>query len=284
MNLDYRLIDPLIKTALDEDLPWGDITTESLIDPEMTSELAIVLKQDGVIAGLPLVKRIFETLDPDLEWKSEKEDGEYLTKGTILAKVKGNSQALLKAERLALNFLQRLSGVATITHKYLQKARTGSETVRVVDTRKTTPGLRYLEKYAVRMGGGWNHRYCLSDSILIKDNHLAMLKASGKSFTEAILEARAKVPHTTQIEIEVDRLDQIPGALEAGVDSILLDNMTYAELREAVKMIDGKALTEASGGVNYDTIAEIAACGIDIISVGALTHSAGSLDISLDYL
>ena len=284
MSLDFRLVDPLIRTALDEDLPWGDVTTESLIDPNQENELAILLKQKGVIAGLSLMERVFKTLDASMSWNPLQQDGDYLEKGTVLAKVRGNAQALLKAERLALNFAQRLSGIATLTHQFVQAARQGSDSVRVVDTRKTTPGLRYLEKYAVTMGGGFNHRYSLSDSILIKDNHLAMIQSAGRSLSKAILTARQKVPHTIKIEVEVDRLDQIPEVLEAGVDAILLDNMSNEELIEAVALIDGKAAAEASGGVTLERIAGIAATGVDIISVGALTHSAPSLDISLDYL
>lgn len=281
--MEWRLVDDLIDLSLAEDLPWGDITSEGLIPRNSKGHLVFVLKQEGVIAGLPLVKRVLQKIDPTSECVNLVNDGQYLKEGTQLARVAGCSRSLLKAERTALNFLQRLCGVATLTRQFVQEASKGSNSVRVVDTRKTTPGYRYLEKYAVRMGGGHNHRFSLSDAVLIKDNHLALFHESKGSFTNAIKKIRSIVPHTVSVEVEVDRIDQLQEVLDAGVDAILLDNMTCSQLKEAVRLIDGRAITEASGNVNLKTIREIAATGIDIISVGALTHSSPSLDISLDY-
>ncbi len=281
MNL--RIIDRIIKNALDEDVSWGDVTTETLIDASFESELSIVLKEEGVIAGLSIAERTFRLLEPDLIWTPFVKDGDYLPKGTQLVTLSGKAQNLLIAERVALNFLQRLSGIATITHKFVKAAKETSQTVRILDTRKTTPGLRYFEKYAVRMGGGHNHRYNLSDAVLVKDNHLAILKKDGKSIKDTIKKLKDNIPHTVKIEIEVDTIVQLKEVLKEGVDTLLLDNMSCNELKEAVYIVDGKAKTEASGNVSLETVAEIAATGVDYISAGALTHSAPSLDISLDY-
>lgn len=281
--MDWRIVDPLIENALQEDLSWGDATSDNLIDPKQQSNLEIKLKQDGVVAGLPVAERVFQAIDPKISWKALAHDGEKHQSGTILAKVTGSSQSMLKAERLALNFLQRLSGVATLTERFVAEARAGSTDVRVVDTRKTTPGLRYLEKYAVRMGGGNNHRYNLSDAVMLKDNHLAMVAQSGKSLQTAVQELKFKIPHTMRIEIEIDSLDQLEEVMAAGADIVLLDNMSCPELIRAVEIAQGRVLLEASGGVNLKTIRAIAETGVDLISVGALTHSATSLDISLDY-
>ncbi len=281
--MDWYNISPIIKMAIEEDLSWGDITSESLIDPTWTIELVLYLKQDGVIAGLPVAERVFRELEPQLQWTAHQEDGEFLKAGTTLASISGKAQFLLKAERVALNFLQRLSGIATLTEQFVAEARKGSATVRIVDTRKTTPGLRILEKYAVRMGGGHNHRHNLSDGVLIKDNHLAIIAKAGKSVKEALISAKQKIPHVMRMEMEVDSISQISAALEAGIDVILLDNMSCEEMKQAVQDVKGRALLEASGGITLETIANIAATGVDIISIGALTHSAPALDISLDY-
>ncbi len=279
-----QLLDPIIKNALNEDYSWGDITTETLIEPSSTCELAILLKEDGVIAGLPVAKRVFKLLDADISFETLKQDGEMAKKGETLAIIKGKSQAILIAERVALNFMQRLSGIATLTHKYVTEIKKTSDKTRIVDTRKTTPGLRYLEKYAVRLGGGYNHRYNLSDAVLVKDNHLAILKKEGKSLQDVVKRLKNTVPHTVKIEIEVDTLEQIKEILAAGsVDTILLDNMNHEELTKAVQLINEQAKTEASGGVTLQTVAKIASTGVDFISVGALTHSALSLDIGLDF-
>ncbi len=282
-EMDPNLIDQIIKIALDEDMPWGDITSETLIDSSSESELVILLKEEGIVAGLPVAERVFRRYDPGLSWNPRIKDGDFVPGNSILARVRGKSRMLLMAERVALNLLQRLSGISTLTYRYVQEARKKSGRVRVVDTRKTTPGLRYLEKYAVRMGGGYNHRYCLSDSILVKDNHLAILEREGKSIRDAVATIKEAISHTVNIEVEVDSVDQIEEALEAGVDAILLDNMTCKEMEAAVRLIKNRVVVEASGGVSLETIADIAGTGVDLVSVGALTHSAVSLDISLDY-
>lgn len=282
--MNFNSVDKIIQIALEEDIPWGDVTSDNLIPPSSESELAIFLKEDGVVAGLPVAERVFWTLDPELKWISIKTDGDYCEKNTVLAKVSGKSLSLLKAERVALNILQRLSGIATLTQKFVHAANKQTDSVRIVDTRKTTPGLRYLEKYAVRMGGGFNHRYCLSDSVLIKDNHLAILQRENISLEGALQKIKQTLPHTVKIEVEVDSIEQIKPVLEVGVDAILLDNMTPDEIRESISLINGRAEVEVSGGVSLKTVGDIAATGVGLISVGALTHSAVSLDISLDYL
>lgn len=277
------LIDPIIKRALEEDYSWGDVTSENLIDAKVQSRLTILLKEEGVVSGLTVAQRAFELIDPTISWTSLEEDGTSLSQNTPLAEVTGKAQSLLIAERVALNFLQRLSGISSLTKRYVDAVRAVSDKVKILDTRKTTPGLRPMEKYAVRMGGGFNHRYNLSDSVLIKDNHIAILESTGISLKEGLTKLKHEIPHTVKIEVEVDRLDQIPDLLEIGVDTILLDNMNDRELKEAVGMINGQAYAEASGGVNLERVGAIAATGVDFISVGALTHSAPSLDISLDY-
>lgn len=282
--MDWKNVDKLIAVALEEDLPWGDITSENLIEADHKSGLVIKAKEDGILAGMDVAERVFQTLDKTVLWEPFVKDGDAISKGTQLARVSGFTVQLLKSERLALNIMQRLSGVATITRKYVEEARKSSSSVKIVDTRKTTPGLRYLEKYAVRVGGGFNHRYCLSDAVMIKDNHIAIVEAQGKSLKEGIKDLRNKIPHTVMIEMEVDRIDQIPEALEAGVDIILLDNMSCDQLQEAVKLVNGKTKLEASGGVTLSSVKDIAATGVDYISAGALTHSVKALDISLDYL
>ena len=278
------LVDQIIQTALHEDFPYGDITSRTLIDPTWESEMAIVGREKGIVAGLPLAERIFHTLDPTIQWIAKKQDGEPVKAGETVAIVKGKAQKILKAERVALNFLQRLSGISTRTDQYVRAVREVSDKVRIYDTRKTTPGLRYLERYAVRTGGGFNHRFCLSDYILIKDNHLAILRQEGKSISDALKNIRNSVSHTVRVELEVDNLEQIQEGLEAKVDAFLLDNMSCEEMKQAVQMINGKAFTEASGGIKLSSVREVATTNVDLISVGALTHSAISLDFGLDYL
>jgi nicotinate-nucleotide pyrophosphorylase (carboxylating) len=281
--MDFRIVDRIIEMALDEDLPWGDITSETIIDPDLKHDFVILLKADGIVAGLAVAERVFRHLEPDLVWEPLLSDGTFGENREILVRLRGRTRKILMAERVALNILQRMSGIATLTSKYVSQARKESATVRITDTRKTTPGLRYLEKYAVRMGGGHNHRYSLSDAVMLKDNHLAILKQEGISLPEAIERLRHQLPHTSQIEVEVDRLDQISEVVDAGADCILLDNMDPETLVEAVRLIDGRTQTEASGGVSLETIQNIAATGVDIISSGALTHSVTALDISLDF-
>jgi nicotinate-nucleotide pyrophosphorylase (carboxylating) len=271
----------LVEHALDEDLGRGDVTSDLLVPAGADARAVVRSRADGVIAGLEVMALVFEVADPHVKVTALVEDGSSVGRGQDLAIVSEAARRMLHGERVALNFLQRLSGVATLTAKYVEAIR--NSRARIIDTRKTTPGLRALEKYAVRAGGGFNHRRDLSDAMLIKDNHLAAITARGLSLVEAVKTARASMPHTMKIEVEVDRLDQIPDALAAGADIILLDNMSTEELRQAVALIAGRAITEASGGVNLATVGEIAATGVDVISVGALTHSAPVLDIGLDF-
>ncbi|MBT3226328.1 MAG: carboxylating nicotinate-nucleotide diphosphorylase [Deltaproteobacteria bacterium] len=281
--MDFRQVDRIIEMALNEDLPWGDVTSETIIDPDLKHDFVILLKADGVIAGLPVAERTFRHLEPDLDWEPILADGASGENGEILVRLRGRTRKILMAERVALNILQRLSGIATLTSKYVIQARKKSAKVRITDTRKTTPGLRYLEKYAVRMGGGHNHRYSLSDAVMLKDNHLAILKQEGISLQDAIERIKNRLTHTSRIEVEVDALDQISEVVEAGADCILLDNMDPETLLKAVRLIDGRTQTEASGGVSLESVESIAATGVDLISSGALTHSAIALDISLDF-
>jgi nicotinate-nucleotide pyrophosphorylase (carboxylating) len=270
----------VVAQALAEDLPWGDVTSDNLIPADQFGAGRLEARQSGILAGLPLALETFAQIDPELQLETRESDGAELEPGQIIAIVRGSIRSLLRAERVALNFLQRLSGVATSTSHYV-RAIEGTE-ARIVDTRKTTPGLRLLEKYAVRVGGGQNHRYCLSDAVLIKDNHLAALGLRGIDLKTAIHNLRRQIPHTTTIEIEVEDFEQLAEALVAGVDTILLDNMPPAKLREAVALVGRRALTEASGGITLDTVREVAESGVDLISVGALTHSVKALDLALE--
>jgi nicotinate-nucleotide pyrophosphorylase (carboxylating) len=278
MKVNSHLLEQQIRAWLDEDIGFGDITTLATVPEELEGKGILYVKQSGVIAGLEIAEKVFKALDPMIHYAQKVSDGDYVEKGTVIAEVEGKVQSILTGERLALNLLQHLSGIATMTHRYVEEARKGNDRVRVVDTRKTTPGLRMLEKYAVVVGGGHNHRLGLFDAILIKDNHI---KAAG-GIQQAILQARAQIPHTTKIEVEVETLEQLEEALAVNPDIIMLDNMDLATMEEAVKRVNGKAIVEASGGVNLQTIASIARTGVDIISVGSLTHSVTALDISLD--
>ena len=271
----------LVERALEEDLGRGDVATDLLVPPDAAARARLRSRNPGVIAGLDVAAMTFNVVDARVQFAALIEDGDSAARGDELAVVSGSARSLLRAERVALNFLQRLSGVATLTSRYVEAVR--GTRARVVDTRKTTPGLRPLEKYAVRAGGGLNHRRDLSDAMMIKDNHLAVITATGISLAEAVKEARQSMPHTLKVEIEVDRLDQIPEALAVGADIILLDNMSNEDMKSAVAAINGRAIIEASGGVTLGTISEIAATGVDVISVGALTHSAPALDIGLDF-
>jgi nicotinate-nucleotide pyrophosphorylase (carboxylating) len=274
-------IEKIVRAALEEDAPWGDITSQTLIpaDAEVTAQL--VAREPGVLCGEEIFQAAMELTDVAIVTEFHASDGKAFETGEVLATVRGPARGVLQAERVALNLVQRLSGIATMTAKYVAAA--AGTKARIVDTRKTTPGLRILERYAVHCGGGHNHRFSLSDAVMAKDNHLAILKSAGVSdLTAALLEARAKLPHTTHFEVEVDRLDQIAAVLAAGVDTLLLDNFTLEQLREGVAMIADRALVEASGGVTLDSVAAIAATGVDVISVGALTHSVRSLDLGLD--
>jgi nicotinate-nucleotide pyrophosphorylase (carboxylating) len=272
------VIDAAVRRALDEDLGRaGDITSAATIPEGTRARANLVARKAGTIAGLECARRAFALLDAGVNFRARRRDGDKVAAATVLAEIEGAAIPILSAERVALNFLGRLSGVATLTAAYV--AKLGDAKARVVCTRKTTPGLRALEKYAVRCGGGVNHRFGLDDAVLIKDNHIAV--AGG--ITRALEHARAAVGHLVKIEIEVENLAQLREALASGkADAVLLDNMDVKTLAEAVKQVGGRIVLEASGGVSLDTIAAIAATGVDLISVGALTHSAPSLDVSLE--
>ena len=262
------IIRDVLEKAFREDMPMGDITTDCTVPENELSRAYLITKQEGVVCGLTVAEEAFRMLDPSVRLSPLAKDGDFVEKGTRIFEVEGNSRALLKAERTALNLLQRLSGIASVTRLYVEKII--GYKAKVVDTRKTTPGLRLLEKYAVRTGGGSNHRFSLSDGVLIKDNHI---RAAG-GILKAVQTARDSIPHTVKIEVETETLEQVKEALDCGADIIMLDNMPPALMKTAVALIDGKAVVEASGNVTLNTIAEVAATGVDIISVGALTHSA----------
>ena len=269
----------LLDLALAEDIGGGDITSSLTVPPGRQARGRLLAKMAGVISGLDVAGEVFRRVDPAIVFTPLVADGDAVAAMTSVATVEGPAGSLLAAERVALNLLQRLSGVATVTARYVEAVR--DTKARIVDTRKTTPGLRALEKAAVRHGGGHNHRFGLTDGVLIKDNHLAAVGGANRVAC-AVAQARQGAPHTLRIEIEVTTLDELAQALAAGADIVLLDNMEVSALREAVAMTAGRALLEASGGVTLETVAEIAATGVDLISVGALTHSAPSLDISLE--
>ncbi len=273
-------LERLVDTSFMEDLSAGDVTTDYLIQPGWRASGSFVVKGEGVLAGLPVAKAVFQRLDPSIEMKVFLEDGSAITPGMIIGEVAGPATTILKAERVALNYMQRLSGVATETAKMVAAVR--DLPVRITETRKTTPGLRALEKYAVRVGGGYNHRQNLSDGVLIKDNHLEALAKSGVSLVEAVHQARRTVPHLLQVEVEVANMDQVEEALSSGAEWILLDNMSVEEMAEAVKLINGRAQVEASGGITADKVRAVAETGVNLISSGALTHSYKALDISLE--
>jgi nicotinate-nucleotide pyrophosphorylase (carboxylating) len=278
--LDLELVYEVVNAALDEDLGRGDVTSRAVVRPGLKARGSFIAKQDFILAGLEVADAVFTSFDPYLQIESTVGDGEEIKAGKVFARTSGDAQILLAAERVALNFLQRLSGIATITRAYVDAI--ADTKARIVDTRKTTPGLRALEKYAVTVGGGHNHRLGLDDGVLIKDNHLAM----AGSITEAVRRAREGAGHLHKIEVEVATLDQVGEALEAKADILLLDNMTPEMVRQAVEMVqrnepDGqRTLTEASGGINLGNVRAYAEAGVDMISIGALTHSAPAVDIS----
>lgn len=274
----YHGLDNLIKRALEEDLGYQDITTANLVSPHQHSRGLFTAKGAGVIAGLEVCQAVFHHLNTAIRFEKDIEEGCQVEPGDTIARVDGPTLDLLGGERVALNFLQRLSGIATRTRQLSQLVEPYQ--VALLDTRKTTPGLRFLEKYAVRVGGGRNHRFGLYDGVMIKDNHI---KAVG-GISQAVNLIRPKIPHTIKIEVEAENLDQVKEALDARADIILLDNMSLDILRLAVQLINGRALTEASGGIDESTIVEVAATGVDFISVGALTHSIKSLDISFNLI
>ena len=270
----------LIDRALSEDLLAGDPTTEILIPPGMTGRAAFVAREEGVLAGLDVALAVFRRVDPSIRTEVLVGDGARIRAGDAIGEVEGPLASILTAERTALNFLRRLSGVATETAAYVSEVEGYPATI--VDTRKTTPGMRTLEKYAVRAGGGRNHRRNLGDGILIKDNHVEALRASGMSLGDVVRKANREKAHTINVEVEVEDLGQTAEALDAGAGILLLDNMGLEEMAAAVRLASGRAVTEASGNVTLRNVREVAATGVDLISVGALTHSSRALDISLD--
>lgn len=270
--------DHLIMEALKEDISSEDVTTNSVMKEAAAGEVELICKQDGIIAGLEVFRRVFELLDEKTEIEFYCKDGDAVTKGQKMGLLKGDIRALLSGERVALNYLQRMSGIATYTHS-VAKLLEGSKT-KLLDTRKTTPNMRIFEKYAVRVGGGYNHRYNLSDGVLLKDNHIG---AAG-SVKKAVEMAKAYAPFVRKIEVETENLDMVKEAVEAGADIIMLDNMTPEEMRRAVELINGRAKTECSGNVTKENIKRLTSLGVDYISSGALTHSAPILDISLKNL
>ncbi len=274
--LTRRQIDQVVLAALDEDAPFGDLTSEAFVPATATATAEVVAREPGVVSGGEVFARAMTALDDGVDVTLHLADGAHFEPGETLASVAGSARSVLRGERVGLNLLQRMCGVATLTARYV--AAVEGSGARVVDTRKTTPGLRALERHAVRCGGGHNHRYSLSDAVMAKDNHLALTD----DITTAIREARERLPHTTHIEVEVDRIDQIEAVLAGGVDTIMLDNFSLEDLRRGVELVDGRAIVEASGGVSLETIGEIARTGVDVISVGALTHGVPALDLGLD--
>lgn len=278
---DRHTIAAIVRMALLEDAPWSDITSEALLAADLQMSAQLTARETGVLCGEDIFFSAMSTVGP-VTVSFLRHDSDSFSAGDVLANVSGPAHSILRAERVALNFVQRLSGIATLTARYV--AETTGTKARIVDTRKTTPGLRLLERYAVRCGGGHNHRFSLSDAVLAKDNHLAALRLRSEDLTTELRAAFANLPHTTHKEVEVDRLDQIEPVIAAGVDTIMLDNFSIHDLKVGVKQIDGRALVEASGGISLERVREIAGTGVDLISVGALTHSVRSIDLGLDFV
>ena len=278
--LTQEIIDSVVAAALKEDAPTGDVTSEHLIPLEATAVAELAAREAGVFSGAKVFEAAFKLTDDSLKVEMKIADGDQFEAGQLLAVITGSARSVLTAERIGLNFVQRMSGIATLTAQYVsQVAGTKAE---ILDTRKTTPGLRAFERQAVLNGGGRNHRFSLSDMVMAKDNHLAVLTRGGKDLTTELRRVRSELAADIKLEVEVDRLDQIAAVLAADVDIIMLDNFSLSDLREGVALIAGKCVVEASGGVNLETVAEIAKTGVDVISVGALTHSARALDLGLD--
>ncbi|KFI55389.1 carboxylating nicotinate-nucleotide diphosphorylase [Bifidobacterium callitrichos] len=299
--LTQHIIRTAVEAALAEDAPYGDVTCETTIPADETGSASLTAREDGVMSGIDVFAAAFRAQNPAIGVTPSIADGEPFHASQTLASVSGPVRDLLTAERVALNFTQRMSGIATMTAAFVARVdaiyadgfRPANgpvvrprryERTRIVDTRKTTPGLRPFEKYSVTCGGGHNHRYGLSDAVMMKDNHLAALAARGIDLTGAIRHVRQQVGHTTHIEVEVDRLDQIPAVIAGGADTIMLDNFTLDDTRRGVELIDGRAIVEASGNMSLERVADVAATGVDVISVGALTHSVRSIDLGLDWL
>ncbi len=280
LQLSEEQLDCIIDLTLAEDISHGDITSEALIPPDLSGKASILVKEKGTLAGGEVAKRVFHRIDPSLKVKVLTKDGGTVQPGDIIATISGNVTSILKAERTALNFLQRLSGIASLTAQYVAEAR--GLKAQITDTRKTTPGLRLLEKYAVRMGGGHNHRLHLGDDVLIKDNHIAALRALGMNLRDIITKAKHNVHSGLAVEVEVTNTHEALDAAKAGADIIMLDNMSAHEMRQVVKLVSGQAKIEASGRITLDNIRQAAMTGVDIISIGALTHSPRALDMNLE--
>ncbi len=272
----------IVQAALEEDIGFGDLTSNALLSQSMSAQGQIVAKEAMVVAGLAVALEVFHQIDDSLTVKFHHLDGDWIKANTQLLTITGTSQSLLQAERVALNFIQRLSGISSLTRQFCRAVQ--GHSVKIADTRKTTPGLRGLEKWAVRLGGGYNHRFSLNDGILIKDNHLMLLAANNISLSQACRLAKQQAPHGLRVSVEVESLSQVRQALQGHADIILLDNMTPSKIRQAVKIIKGQALVEVSGGITLQNIQDIAKTGIDIISIGALTHSAPAMDLSMDII
>ena len=272
----HRLID----SALSEDQTFNDPTTQALVPPEIRGVGMLRAKAHGILAGVDVAAAVFQRVDAALDMRTLMADGSTLVPGDDIASVEGPAGSILRAERIALNFMQRMSGIASETNRYVQAVQ-GCRS-RIVDTRKTAPGMRFLDKYAVRMGGGYNHRLNLADVILIKDNHIQALRSQELSLTEIIQLALARASHTIKVEVEVETLEETKEAVEAGAHIIMLDNMSPDLMRQAMELIDGRAVVEASGGITMGTVRAVAETGVDLISIGGLTHSPTALDISLD--
>lgn len=275
-ELNFDEIDPIIDFALQEDIGSGDITTNTVIPGESVTSASMVAKADGIIAGLPVAERVFRKLNANIEWRTLVEEGSFVRKGELLVEIKGSFRALLTGERLALNFLQRMSGIATETSKYADAVKDFS--TKILDTRKTVPGLRILDKYAVKKGGGTNHRIGLYDMVLIKDNHI---KIAG-GIAHAVSEIRENIDGAIKIEVETTNKEEVAEAVKAGADIIMLDNMDIDTMFECIKYINGRSKVEASGNMTLEKVKEVAATGVDFISIGALTHSVTAMDISMN--
>jgi len=275
MNVDLRMVRDIIEIALREDIGSGDVTSDLVVPADTLARGTILSKSAGIIAGLDVTGEVFRILDPAVNFRKLVSDGEQICQEQELAIAEGSARSILTAERTALNFLQRLSGIATMTSIYVRAV--SGYPVKITDTRKTTPGLRILERYAVRVGGGYSHRFGLYDAVLIKDNHIAAVGG----IAEAVARAREQIPHTMKIEVEAENMDQVREAISSGADIIMLDNMDVDTMSKAVKLIGGKAVVEASGGISLEDIPAVAATGVDLISIGALTNAVMPLDISM---
>ncbi len=280
MRIDKRKVEKIVDLALEEDLGWGDVTTDTLIPPDLEGEAFILVHEKGILAGIEVAQMVWYRVDPNLKFEVKVQDGGKLKAGDTIACLQGCLASILKGERTALNFLGRLSGIASMTARYVEEI--DNFDCRLLDTRKTTPGLRALEKYAVMVGGGLNHRLNLSSGILIKDNHLRVLRSQDVSITEAISRAKGNSPAYLKVEVEVETVEEAAEAAEAKADIIMLDNMSPEDIEIAVKRINTRSQVEASGGINLSTAKRIAQTGVDFISVGSITHSSRSLDLSLE--